>query len=146
MARGNRDAGKSSGVACGCKPPCCRPHSVWKRALDDVEKCLELYQGKSSGPFGNIYVMRDGGGFIKIGYSENVAGRFLDLRRWAPGGAPLKVLRVVELPIDVTWSAERLAHKMLTEMGYHHHLEWFSCSFALASRTCLLYTSDAADE
>lgn len=92
-------------------------NSTTKRLPRNVKEIREAWENKDIAKSGVYFIQPASGGLIKIGYSDNIPGRFRQIQYQCP--VPLKLLGVI--PGNPTM--ESSIHRAV--INERHHGEWF---------------------
>lgn len=90
---------------------------------------------------GHIYIMQSKDLLMKVGSSYVPEARRAEVS-WMNGGGVLLLWMTPRLRYPYT--IERLAQKLLSEQGFHHKGEWFTCTVFDAKRAIEVASAEVA--
>ena len=134
MAEGHGDAGMEVGGVGRGQRKSRRAYPDWLSADRDAQRCTELHPlaPAEEGEKGVVYIVRDGTGIIKVGFTCDLSHRLWSLQGLVGKKRhPLRLLRAVRLPSRIAGRTERRVHKLLEANRVYG--EWFRVTRRVAS-------------
>ena len=129
MACRNLRKTESSGLACRCKPPRCRPHQGRLRASGDVNSSIKIYSRKPVRKVGFVYIFASEAGPIKIGFSKCPVRR---LGAMSTFYGLVWLARAAGMRIATARKLERTMHSRLFKWAGDLN-EWYEAPLEIAS-------------
>lgn len=112
MAQSHRDQAGPSRASGSGKRPRRRQDQGWHRAYRDATCRFKLYSNEQKQGLVYVYIFADSGGAVKIGRSQCVITRALDLRMHT-NRKPIRFIRAWQMTLSVARKVEKEAHAQM---------------------------------